>query len=108
MSSRDAYRSSAGRVAHCRLACIRVVIVFPFGCRGRVCPQRREPSWHTARRARVSALEASNRSLDERTSLRFGDIKEAQTQRLGSIAQRAFRGQVSDLLLLTERGARTV
>src|SRR5213079_3440727 len=30
MSSRDAYRSSAGREAHCRLACIRMVIVLSF------------------------------------------------------------------------------
>jgi hypothetical protein len=51
---------------------------------------------------------ASNRSLDELSSLRFGDIEEAQTQRLGSIAQCALRGQVLDPLLLTERGTRTV
>src|SRR2546423_5622172 len=30
ISSKDAYRSSAGREAHCRLACIRVVIVLSF------------------------------------------------------------------------------
>src|ERR1700730_3389405 len=100
MSSREAYRSSAGREAHCRLACIRVVIVFPFGCRGRGCPQRREPSWRTVRRARVFVLQSPNRPFDELASLRFGDIEEAQTQRLGSIAQRAFGGQVADLLLL--------
>jgi hypothetical protein len=51
---------------------------------------------------------ASNRSLDELASLRLRDIEEAQTKRLSSIAQRAFRGQVLDLLLLAERGTRTV
>src|SRR5204862_6888370 len=30
ISSKDAYRSSAGREANCRLACIRVVIVLSF------------------------------------------------------------------------------
>src|SRR5205807_3009531 len=30
ISSKDAYRSSAGREAHCRLACIRMVMVLSF------------------------------------------------------------------------------
>src|SRR5580704_10641694 len=102
MSSRDAYRSSAGRVAHCRLACIRVVIVFPFGCRGRGCPQRPAPA-PARSRAGATLLEAADGFGDKLMPLWLGHALQAMGDGEGSVAQRPVRGHSRDPSLLARQ-----
>ena len=89
ISSKDAYRSSAGREAHCRLACIRMVMVFPFGCRGRGCPQRRAPA-PARSRAGATCLEAADGLRDKLMALRLGHALQAMGDDQCSVPQRAF------------------
>src|SRR5438105_15806861 len=102
MSSRDAYRSSAGREAHCRLACIRVVIVFPFGCRGRGCPQRGAPA-RARGRAGAGLLEAADGLGDKLMPLWLGHALQAMGDGEGSVPERAFRDHARDPGLLARR-----
>src|ERR1700738_4525719 len=102
MSSKDAYRSSAGREAHCRLACIRVVIVFPFGCRGRGGPQRRAPA--PARgRAGAACSEAADGLSDKLMALRLGHALQAFGDGEGSVSEAPFRDHSRDPLLLARQ-----
>ncbi len=45
-------------------------------------------------------LQVTDRALHELVSLRCGQVQQAQADRVGSIAQRAFRRQVRDFGLL--------
>src|SRR5205807_6781059 len=103
ISSKDAYRSSAGREAHCRLACIRVVIVLSFRLlRAGV------PSTPCAR----TGAQPGGRCLSEATD-GFGDVVvalklihtlQAMTDGEGSVSERAFRDHARDPLLLARQG----
>src|ERR1700680_485128 len=95
MSSKDAYRSSAGREAHCRLACIRVVMVLSFRLSRAGCPRRRAPA--PARgRAGATLLEAADGLGDKLMPLWLGHALQAMGDGESSIAQRPFRGHSRD------------
>src|SRR5437763_7570710 len=103
MSSKDAYRSSAGREAHCRLACIRMVMVLSFRLlRAGV------PSTPCAR----TGAQPGGRSLSEAAD-GFGDVVVAlklihalQAMRDGecSVSEGAFGDHARDPLLLARQG----
>src|ERR1700730_12174066 len=106
MSSKDAYRSSAGRVAHCRLACIRVVIVFPFGCLRAGVPST--PSARTdAQPGGRYLLQATDSLGDVLMPLQLCHALQAMGDGEGSVSERAFRGHSRDpgFLRSTEHGA---
>src|SRR5205814_4914427 len=103
ISSKDAYRSSAGREAHCRLACIRVVIVLSFRL-----SRAGMPSTPCAR----TGAQPGGRSLSEATD-GFGDVLmslklihglQAMTNGECPVSERAFRDHARDPLLLARRG----
>src|SRR5437763_7137594 len=96
MSSKDAYRSSAGREAHCRLACIRVVIVLSFRL-----SRAGMPSMPCAR----TGAQPGGRSLSEAAD-GFGDVLmslklihslQAVGDGEGSVSERAFGDHARDL-----------
>src|SRR5437763_13625275 len=90
ITSKDAYRSSAGRVAHCRLACIRVVIVLSFRL-----SRAGMPSTPCAR----TGAQPGGRNLSEATdgfgdvlmSLKFIHSLQAVGDGEGSVSEGAFR-----------------
>src|SRR5438477_8746876 len=103
MSSRDAYRSSAGREAHCRLACIRVVIVLSFRLSRAGMPST--PGARTgARPGGRSLLEAADGFGDKLLSLQLIHALQALGNGDCSVPQRAFRDHARDPLLLARQG----
>src|SRR5207237_341206 len=103
ISSKDAYRSSAGREAHCRLACIRVVIVLSFRLL-----RTGMPSTPCAR----TGAQPGGRSLSEAAD-GFGDVMislglihalQAMSNDECSVSERAFRDHARDPLLLARQG----
>src|SRR5207253_9116772 len=103
ISSKDAYRSSAGREAHCRLACIRMVIVLSFRLlRAEV------PSTPCAR----TGAQPGGRSLSEAVD-RFGDVMlslklihalQAMSDGECPVSERAFGDHARDPLFLARPG----
>src|ERR1700732_2759107 len=95
MSSKDAYRSSAGRVAHCRLACIRGVIGFPFGWLRAGVPSA--PCARTgARPGGRNLLEATDGLGDKLMPLWLGHALQAMGDGEGSVPECAVRGHARD------------
>src|SRR6478672_11499006 len=103
ISSKDAYRSSAGREAHCRLACIRMVIVLSFRL-----SRAGVPSTPCAR----TGAQPGGRSLSEAAD-GFGDVMLSlklihALQAIGdgecSVPEAAFRDHARDLCLLARQG----
>src|SRR5204862_7410352 len=102
ISSRDAYRSSAGREAHCRLACIRMVIVLSFRLL-----RAGLPSTPCAR----AGAQPGGRNLSEAAD-GFGDVVvalklihalQAMTNGECPVSERAFRDHARDPLLLARQ-----
>src|SRR5204863_6231105 len=103
ISSKGACRSSAGREAHCRLACIRMVIVLSFRL-----SRAGMPSTPCAR----TGAQPGGRSLSEAADS-FGDVVVAlklihalQAMSNGEcpVSERAFGDHARDPLLLARRG----
>src|SRR5437588_959768 len=103
MSSRDAYRSSAGREAHCRLACIRVVIVLSF--------RRLRAGLPSTPCARTGA-QPGGRNLSEAAD-GFGDVLmslglihalQAMSNGECPVSERAFGDHARDVCLLARQG----
>src|SRR5207248_1697792 len=103
ISSNDAYRSSAGREAHCRLACIRMVIVLSFRL-----SRAGVPSTPCAR----AGAQPGGRSLSEAAD-GFGDVVvslglihalQAMSDGDGSVSEGPFRDHARDPLLLARQG----
>src|SRR5438105_12848703 len=101
--SKDAYRSSAGREAHCRLACIRMVIVLSFRLSRAGMPST--PCARTgAQPGGRSLSEATDGFGDELMSLGLIHALQAVGDGEGSVSERAFRDHARDPLLLARQG----
>src|SRR5204863_6053659 len=103
ISSKDAYRSSAGREAHCRLACIRMVIILSFRLLRAGCPQRRAPA-PTRSRAGAGLLQAADGLGDKLMPLQLGHALQAMTNGKCPVSEGAFRDHPRDSLLLARPG----
>src|SRR5438477_5237146 len=103
MSSRDAYRSSAGREAHRRLACIRMVMVLSFRLLRAGMPST--PCASTgAQPGGRSLSEAANGFGDVMVSLGLIHALQAMRDGKGSVSERAFRDHARDVYLLARQG----
>src|SRR5438105_5492949 len=103
ISSKDAYRSSAGRDAHCRLACIRVVIVLSFRLSRAGMPST--PCARTgAQPGGRSLSEAADGFGDKLMPLKLVHALQAMSDGDGSVSERAFRDHARDPLLLARQG----
>src|SRR5438309_7877039 len=99
MSSKDAYRSSAGREAHCRLACIRVVMVLSFRLSRAGMPST--PCARTgARPGGRNLSEAADGFGDVVVALKLVHALQAMDDGECPVSERAFGDHARDPLLL--------
>src|SRR5437764_4202324 len=103
ISSKDAYRSSAGRDAHCRLACIRVVIVLSFRLSRAGMPST--PCARTgAQPGGRSLSEAADGFGDKLMPLKLIHALQAMSDGECSVSERAFGDHARDVCLLARQG----
>src|SRR5205814_4189645 len=103
ISSKDAYRSSAGREAHCRLACIRMVMVLSFRLLRAGMPST--PCARTgAQPGGRSLSEAADGFGDVLTPLKLIHALQAVTNGECSVSEGAFRDHARDHCFLARQG----